>query len=80
MPARRCKVDEVHNIYCDVELSRQLSVEVASGVAQEICKHIMFMRNQIPMLYEELRSSALVNILHATLCCTLDWHTLQSVN
>lgn len=79
MPARRRKSDDVHTTYCDVELSRQLSAEVASGVAQEICKHIIFMRNQIPMLYEELRSSAVVRLLHATLCCTLDWHILPSV-
>ena len=65
MPARRRKADEVHTTYCDVELSRQLSAEVASGVAQEVCKHILFMRNQIPMLYEELRSSAEVKSLQA---------------
>ena len=76
MPARRRKAAEVHTTCCDVELSRQLSAEIASGVAQEVCKNILFMRNQIPMLYDELRSSAEVTSLHATLCSTLDCHIM----
>ena len=54
MPKRRRKAPEVHIIECDVELSQPLSHELASTISQDICKHILFMRNQIPRLYNEL--------------------------
>ena len=61
MPGKARKANDVHPIYCDVELSRQLSDQAASTVAQELCKYILFMRNQIPMLYVELKSKAEVD-------------------
>ena len=54
MPTRRRKASEVHTIECDVELSQPLSHRLASEVSQDVCKHILFMRNQIPRLYDEL--------------------------
>lgn len=77
MPPKRRKAAEVQTTYCDVELSQQLSHEAAAAIAQDVCKHIMFMRNQIPMLYKELRDKAEVFHTHLLHPFTLDWHFLQ---
>ncbi len=61
MPKKRRRAPEVHTIDCDVELSQFLSHELASAISQDICKHILFMRNQIPRLYDELAVDTKVN-------------------
>ena len=60
-PKKRRKAPEVHTIDCDVELSQSLSHELASAISQDICKHILFMRHQIPRLYNELAATTEVN-------------------
>lgn len=72
MPSKRRKTAEVHTIECDVQLGQPLSCEVAATVSQDICKHILFMRNQIPKLYNELAGDAEVKSVHAHLYATLD--------
>ena len=79
MPRKRRKAPEVQTIDCDVELSQSLSHELASTISQDICKHILFMRNQIPRLYNELAATTEVNLMHALPCCTLDCMALRSV-
>ena len=76
---KRRKAPEVHTIDCDVELSQSLSHELASAICQDICKHILFMRNQIPRLYNELAATTEVNLMHALPCCTLDCMALQTI-
>ena len=58
MPGKRRKTAELHTIDCDVQLSQRLSCETAAGIAQDVCKYILFMRNQIHMLYKELKRDA----------------------
>ena len=79
MPKKRRKALEVHTIDCDVELSHYLSHELASTISHDICKHILFMRNQIPRLYNELAVTTEVNLMHALPRCTLDCLALQSI-
>jgi hypothetical protein len=51
---RRKAEEAVLSIDCDVELGGPVSCWQAALVAQELLKHILFMRNQVPSLMDEM--------------------------
>lgn len=51
---KRKSEDTLQCIDCDVQLAAPMSSWQAAYVAEEIVKHILFMRNMIPSLFNDL--------------------------
>ncbi len=59
---RRKNAEPVQRIDCDVQLAAPMSSWQAAYVAEEVIKHLLFMRNMIPSLFNDLADKMLVSM------------------